>query len=69
MRFDCIVLRRVALIYGRTILTGGLATGFFAPQAQAAQPMITDDAGVVDPKACQVESGPSQRVTLPAIWK
>lgn len=37
-----------------TVLSGALLAA--APQARAARPLITDDARIVDPKACQVES-------------
>lgn len=43
---------------GRTVRAGVLAAPcmFGMGGAQAARPMITDDARVVDPKACQIES-------------
>ncbi len=56
MRFDFIVSRPTARIRGMAIFAGVLAAGFVAPQVQAARPMVTDDARIVDAKACQLES-------------
>lgn len=56
MRFDSIVPRRLARIQRVAALAGGLAAAWMAAPAQAARPMITDDARVVDAKACQLES-------------
>lgn len=56
MRFDFIASRRLARIHRVATLAGGLATGLIVPHAHAARPMITDDARIVDAKACQLES-------------
>ncbi len=50
-----VVSRRLARIQGVEALLL-LTAGFIAPQAQAARPMITDDARITDAKACQLES-------------
>jgi hypothetical protein len=42
--------------------------GAFAPEAKAARPMITDDARVVDPKACQVESWVRRNRDFTELW-
>jgi hypothetical protein len=56
MRFEFIKSRRLARIQRGIALVGGLTTGLIVPQAQAARPMITDDARIVDAKVCQLES-------------
>ena len=52
--------------------TAALATlalaGAFAPDAKAARPMITDDARIVDPKACQVESWVRRNRDSTEMW-
>lgn len=58
MRFDGIAAgRRTRKCWaqaGSTVLAGAVLAA--APQAWAARPLITDDARIVDAKACQVES-------------
>lgn len=54
MRFQKNKSRRPALIH--TLLLAGLLIFGTSIAAHAARPMITDDARVVDAKACQVES-------------
>ena len=56
MRFDFILSRRLAHTQGVAALIGALVAGFVIPQAQAARPMVTDDARIVDAKSCQLES-------------
>jgi len=46
-------LRQLASLMARLLLAG---LAVCMPAAHAARPMITDDARIVDPKACQVES-------------
>jgi hypothetical protein len=40
----------------RPVLAGLLAALLLSPAAEAARPMITDDARIVDERSCQVES-------------
>lgn len=56
MRFDFIASRRLARIHRVATLAGGLATGLIVSHAHAGRPMITDDARIVDARACQLES-------------
>jgi hypothetical protein len=57
MRSDFIILRRrLTHIQRLGVVAAVLTIGFFGPQAQAARPMVTDDACIVDAKACQLES-------------
>ncbi len=68
MRFDFIVSRHTARIRGVATLAGVLAAGFIAPQVQAARPMITDDARIVDAKACQLESWVKKNPDSTEYW-
>lgn len=68
MRFDFIVSRHTARIRGVATLVGVLAAGFIAPQVQAARPMITDDARIVDAKACQLESWVKKNPDSTEYW-
>src|SRR6185295_7629205 len=58
--------------YRHSLIAVILAIGPGAPSAQAARPMVTDDARTVDPGACQVEAwqrtlrGSRERWAFPA---
>ena len=66
MRFEFITSRRLACIRRGIALVGGLAT--IVPQVHAARPMITDDARIVDAKACQVETWVKQNRDSTEYW-
>lgn len=66
MRFEFITSRRLARIQRGIALAGGLAA--IVPQVQAARPMITDDARIVDAKACQLESWVKKNPDSTEIW-
>ncbi len=56
MRFYSFIPRPLACVRGTAAFIGLVTAGFAAPHAQAARPMVTDDARIVDAKACQIES-------------
>ncbi|MBN9573671.1 hypothetical protein [Alicycliphilus denitrificans] len=68
MHLDFITARRPAHIQRVAALAGGLAAALLAPHAHAARPMITDDARVVDAKACQLESWVNKNADSTEAW-
>lgn len=50
------IRRRMPLIRRTAAWVGALATLPLVSQVHATRPMITDDAGLIDPKTCQLES-------------
>lgn len=67
MRFHFTPLRRLGRICTAPLF-GVFAFGLAIPSAQAARPMITDDARVVDAKACQVETWVKRNPDSTEYW-
>lgn len=54
--------------FARLIASNALLAGFVGVPAQAARPMITDDARLVDAKSCQVESWARKNTDSHEFW-
>lgn len=68
MCFDFIVSCRLAHAQRLAALIGAMFAGLFIPQVQAGSPMVTDDAGTVEAKACQLESWITNKRDSTEYW-
>lgn len=67
MRFEITTRRRLTRAAAAPLI-GAFAFGLAATDAQAARPMITDDARLVDAKACQVETWVKKNPDSTEYW-